>query len=555
MSWIHYLCGGLRRQPQYAQPVMTAPSNAPNLIPFPTSSTGHLLPPSPIPNAHGHHSRSHSHSSSHRDHRHRHHSDHRRSRSSSLVPSPVPSPAFVSSPSPVPTAQGHHYRPRTNSHSSDRHHHHHHRSHSSHGHHHSSSPSHRHSHSHSRSRSRHHSRSTTPAPPMLTSHNSEPVGPYVATPIPYPAPGYQQYVVQPGYVLAPAPATSPMPVPMPSPAPGMIPRSIPSPQYPASAGVPNTFAMSTHVQTRSLHVPHALRSHGRQPLLSQEVDAAPQHAPQHTRFEGLTHPLFRHSRCTGRRKAVCVGINYTGSSNELQGCVNDARNIYQFIMQHHRYPHENIIVLTDDNPDPRSHPTRKNLINAMRWLVEDASPDDALFFHYSGHGGRTRDLDGDEIDGWDEVIFPVDYKTAGIITDDDLHRMMVDPLPAGCRLTGVFDSCHSASILDLPFEYHSNGRPKNISPVSLAFRKQKTTPADVITFSGSKDSQTSADVVQGGVAVGAMSYALLKVLKANPRISYLDLLRGVRAILNKKYSQKPQLSSSHEIDISLKFIM
>ena len=27
-----------------------------------------------------------------------------------------------------------------------------------------------------------------------------------------------------------------------------------------------------------------------------------------------------------------VGINYTGQKNELQGCVNDARNIYQFLM-------------------------------------------------------------------------------------------------------------------------------------------------------------------------------------------------------------------------------
>lgn len=36
----------------------------------------------------------------------------------------------------------------------------------------------------------------------------------------------------------------------------------------------------------------------------------------------------------------------------------------------------------------------------------------------SGHGGQTRDLDGDEIDGYDEVIFPVDYLTAGHIVDD-----------------------------------------------------------------------------------------------------------------------------------------
>ena len=31
-------------------------------------------------------------------------------------------------------------------------------------------------------------------------------------------------------------------------------------------------------------------------------------------------------------------------------------------------------------------------------------------------------------------------------------------------------------------------------------------PADVISFAACRDDQTSADTVQGGVAVGAMSY-------------------------------------------------
>jgi hypothetical protein len=49
--------------------------------------------------------------------------------------------------------------------------------------------------------------------------------------------------------------------------------------------------------------------------------------------------------------------------------------------EQYHYPHSNIIVLTDDNSNPRSQPTRKNILNAMRWLVEDAQPDDALFIH------------------------------------------------------------------------------------------------------------------------------------------------------------------------------
>ena len=76
--------------------------------------------------------------------------------------------------------------------------------------------------------------------------------------------------------------------------------------------------------------------------------------------------------------------------------------------------------LSSDSPSssPRQIPTRQNMIDAMRWLVQGAQPNDSLFFHYvhfavlhtaltvqSGHGGSTKDLDGDEDDGMDEVIY------------------------------------------------------------------------------------------------------------------------------------------------------
>lgn len=66
---------------------------------------------------------------------------------------------------------------------------------------------------------------------------------------------------------------------------------------------------------------------------------------------------------------------------------------------------------------------------AIQWLVSDAQPNDSLFFHCeyilwalrglgnkmnfldSGHGGQTKDLDGDEADGYDEgVRIRVDLK-------------------------------------------------------------------------------------------------------------------------------------------------
>ena len=112
-----------------------------------------------------------------------------------------------------------------------------------------------------------------------------------------------------------------------------------------------------------------------------------------------------------------------------------------------------MVILTDDQRNPAAQPTRANITRAMQWLVNGAQPNDNLFFHFSGHGGQTEDLDGDEEDGYDETIYPVDFKQAGMITDDEMHFLMVKPLPPGCRLTAIFDCCHSGSALDLPYEY------------------------------------------------------------------------------------------------------
>ncbi|KAL0065138.1 Ca(2+)-dependent cysteine protease [Marasmius tenuissimus] len=102
-------------------------------------------------------------------------------------------------------------------------------------------------------------------------------------------------------------------------------------------------------------------------------------------------------------------------------------------------------------------------------------------------------------------------------------------------------------------------------------RETKTSPADCISWSGCKDSQTSADTVEAGTATGAMSYAFMTTLckdnglidsrpsltflvATNPQQSYMELLNNIRDILRSKYSQKPQLSASHPMDTNLMFI-
>lgn len=61
-------------------------------------------------------------------------------------------------------------------------------------------------------------------------------------------------------------------------------------------------------------------------------------------------------------------------------------------------------------------------------------------------------------------------------------------------------------------QYHTNGRQKGHSEVTPSHMKEKYTEADVVSWSGCLDSQTSADTWEAGAAVGAMSYAFMKSL-------------------------------------------
>ncbi|ROW06811.1 hypothetical protein VMCG_04021 [Cytospora schulzeri] len=320
----------------------------------------------------------------------------------------------------------------------------------------------------------------------------------------------------------------------------------------------------------------------------------PQGAQQfgHGAPQGYT---FQYSNCTGKRKALLIGINYIGSSAALRGCINDAKNVSNFLMESYHYKREDMVILTDDQANPVLQPTKQNILRAMNWLVSGAQPNDSLFLHYSGHGGQTKDLDGDEEDGYDEVIYPVDFKQRGHIVDDEIHAIVVNPLQPGVRLTAIFDSCHSGSVMDLPYLYSTKGVLKepnlakeagqgllsavmsyargDMSGVTSSFMsfaksamgggdkayektiRTKTSPADVILWSGSKDDQTSADATIASQATGAMSWAFITAIKQNPNQTYLELLNSVRDVLQTKYTQKPQLSASHPLDVNLRFIM
>jgi hypothetical protein len=262
----------------------------------------------------------------------------------------------------------------------------------------------------------------------------------------------------------------------------------------------------------------------------------------------------------------------------------------KFIIDRFGYSNENLVILTDDTTNPELKPTKANIIKYMQWLVKDAKKDDALFFHYSGHGTQVKDRVIDESDKKDEAICPLDFDDVGMFADDEVHEQLVKPLPAGCRLTAIFDSCNSGSVMDIPYMY----QPDKTKPVkepkvlhldqgilhsllepigqlvqdlhkadNKIFDQLKSmqimneagaSPADVVCWSGCRDDQTSADTFENGQAVGALSWAFITTLTKDPTQSYMELLVSIRALLKAKYSQIVQLTSCHPIDTKLEFV-
>jgi len=178
---------------------------------------------------------------------------------------------------------------------------------------------------------------------------------------------------------------------------------------------------------------------------------------------------------------------------KLEKCTEDAFGMANFLRDDLGFKRDDVRVITDDHPWDR--PTAENIREAMAALVYDAQPNDSLVLYFSGHALQVKDMSGQESNGLAECICAIDYHgdpysysyTPGLISDNTMHDLMVKPLPRKCRLTAIFDSCHSGGLLGLPHLYDSNGLVKPVRHLeSLSMLRQKSSYADVVStvFSG-----------------------------------------------------------------------
>ena len=143
------------------------------------------------------------------------------------------------------------------------------------------------------------------------------------------------------------------------------------------------------------------------------------------------------------------------SYKSLKGCVRDINHVEAFLKNTLKLPEAKILKLTASNADgsiepaePKDRwPTYENIVAKFNELIEKAQPQDQVYIHYSGHGGRAAtifpEIKGEN--GVDEGLVPVDIgnSNARYLRDLEIAALLQKMANKQLVVTLVLDSCHS----------------------------------------------------------------------------------------------------------------
>lgn len=244
--------------------------------------------------------------------------------------------------------------------------------------------------------------------------------------------------------------------------------------------------------------------------------------------------LFSLSGYAQRKYAILVGISdyhcldKNNEWNDING-VNDV-TLISLILKKQGF---SIQTITNSNA------SYNNIISSINKLTLKCKKGDYVYIHFSCHGQPFEDQNGDEEDGWDESIVPVDagmiyekgvYEGEKHIIDDDLQVMM-NKIRSKVGKTGVIyvvlDACHAGTsfrgddeevVRGTNYGFSVEGkryRPTRIEKTNHYQMKSIPGYAPIIYLEACRPYQKNVEIVEQGVNYGGLSYYISKILSTH----------------------------------------
>jgi metacaspase-1 len=206
----------------------------------------------------------------------------------------------------------------------------------------------------------------------------------------------------------------------------------------------------------------------------------------------------------------------------------------------------NITVIQDQEA------TKAGIMMSFDKLLEQTKPGDVVLVHYSGHGQQIQDNDGDELDGYDEALIPIDahlmfrkgvYEGENHLRDDEIG-IFLDKIRQKAGEKGnillVIDACHSGTSsrgeaiargTDVPFS-EPNYKPGERSATSehYGLYVERKDFAPMACFYGAAAHQLNYEYrIDEKTSVGSLSYAFSKAFtEASATTTYKGLFDRIK---------------------------
>ena len=252
-----------------------------------------------------------------------------------------------------------------------------------------------------------------------------------------------------------------------------------------------------------------------------------------------------------RKRAFMVGISHYDTAltgyqwNNING-VEDCNLLSPILKKQGFY----LTTILDEQA------TYQNITNQLSTFTNQTKKGDIVYLHFSAHGQPVEDLNGDEEDGWDEAIVPIDaykiykkgvYEGKKHLLDDQLNTY-IKKLRTKIGSTGflyvVIDACHSGTssrandetIRGTKVGFTYNNKVFKPSTQKKSHYKVEATPkmSHVMYLEACRPDQVNMEIKVDGKRYGPLSYNIAQALQAKPlSANGDDFLNQVKASIMK----------------------
>ena len=201
--------------------------------------------------------------------------------------------------------------------------------------------------------------------------------------------------------------------------------------------------------------------------------------------------------------------------------------------------------------------TKTGIDKALTMLVSQCKTGDIVYLHFSTHGQPFEDDSGDEDDGWDESIVPVDapieytkgkYEGENHLTDDELHEYCIKIRKAIGKigiLYVVIDACHAGKasmgieddvIRGTKAGFTRSGkyyRPQKLEKGNFYNIPSSPSLGKVVFIEACRSYQVNKEIVEGGKHFGALSYYINQVLSNHELSKDSKWIETVKEMIKK----------------------